>query len=76
MADKANKVENSVPGKYYVDQECIGCGMCHEVAPDYFVMNDTAGVAYVAKQPNDDDSIAVCSEALNSCPVEAIGEDG
>ncbi|MBN2689418.1 MAG: ferredoxin [Gammaproteobacteria bacterium] len=76
MADKANKVENNVDGAYYVDKECIGCGMCHEVAGKYFVMDDTAGVAYVAEQPKDEEGTVLCVEAMNSCPVEAIGDDG
>ena len=76
MANKDNKVAKNVPGQYYVDTECIACGMCHEIAPDFFLIDEDAGIAYVAVQPNNDDDKAACAEAMSSCPVEAIGDDG
>jgi ferredoxin len=30
----------------------------------------------VHKQPTTDDDVALCQEALEGCPVEAIGDDG
>ena len=75
MADKENKVAKNVAGSYYVDNECIACGMCYEIAPDYFSL-DADGIAYVAKQPTSDDAKAACAEAIDSCPVDAIGDDG
>lgn len=76
MADKTKKLEKNITGQYYVDSECIGCGMCHEVAPEYFMLDDANGTAYVGKQPADDSAKSQCEEALTSCPVEAIGNDG
>jgi ferredoxin len=76
MADKDNKNEKNIGGAFYVDTTCIGCGMCHEIAPEFFIMNGDAGLAYVSVQPADDDSVTKCREALDSCPVEAIGDDG
>ena len=32
--------------------------------------------SYVFKQPETEEDIALCMEALEGCPVEAIGEDG
>ena len=69
----ANKGEKNVPGPYYVNDACITCGMCAEVAPQNFVVED---VAFVSKQPDSDEEKAACAEAMSSCPVEAIGDDG
>ncbi len=75
MADKAEKNEFNVAGKYYVDSQCIGCALCASTAEDFFAISDT-GCAYVKAQPSDDAGVALCNEALESCPVQAIGDDG
>lgn len=75
MADKNEKNEFNVPGKYYVDSQCIGCALCASTAEGLFEITD-AGCACVKKQPADDAETALCNEALESCPVQAIGDDG
>jgi len=32
MADVANKYAENVPGKFYVDDQCIDCDLCRETA--------------------------------------------
>ena len=76
MANKNAKVAKNVAGKYYVDDSCINCGQCHDMAPDFFVEDPDAGVMYVAKQPNSTEEAALCKQTLDNCPVEAIGDDG
>ncbi|MBF0197987.1 MAG: ferredoxin [Planctomycetes bacterium] len=76
MADPDNKQPESAAGKYYVDTECIDCDVCRQTAPEVFLANEDGGYAYVAKQPENDDEVAQCEEALEACPVEAIGNDG
>lgn len=76
MADKTNKVPDNVEGPYYVDEDCTACGLCVDIDPDHFTMNDDESYAYVYKQPETDDEIDACEEALEACPVEAIGNDG
>jgi len=39
-------------------------------------MNDDDGHAFVMKQPSSDEDIEECINALEACPVEAIGSDG
>lgn len=75
MADKNDKNEHNVPGKFYVDSQCIGCALCASTAEGFFEITD-AGCACVKKQPSTADEIALCSEAKESCPVQAIGDDG
>jgi ferredoxin len=75
MADKNSKVAQSVVGKFYVDQNCISCGQCAAIASDYFKENSD-GLMHVYQQPANEDGVKLCKEALDSCPVSAIGDDG
>jgi len=76
MANKADKWGPNVAGKFYVDQQCIDCDLCRETAPAFYTRNDEGGHSYVFKQPTTEEDIALCMEALEGCPVEAIGDDG
>jgi len=38
--------------------------------------NDDGGHSFVYKQPESPDEEALCKEAMEGCPVEAIGSDG
>lgn len=76
MADRKNRVPDNKSGDYYVDHECIDCDLCREVAPDNFERNEDEGYSYVYKQPATDEERSSCDEARESCPVEAIGDDG
>lgn len=76
MADLANKYAENVTGTFYVDDQCIDCDLCRETAPANFTRNDDGGHSYVYKQPGGDDELALCKEAMEGCPVEAIGSDG
>ncbi len=76
MADKDARLEENVEGKFYVDDQCIDCDACRETAPEFFTRNDDRGYSYVYRQPESDADKELCREALEGCPVEAIGEDG
>lgn len=76
MANIEDKYPDNVPGKYYVDEECIDCDLCRQTAPDNFERNEDKGYSYVYKQPVNADEEELCIEALEGCPVEAIGNDG
>lgn len=76
MADKSNKYDENIPGAYYVDRECIACDACVLAAPDHFSMDEDDGHAFVVKQPSNETEEDACREAMESCPVEAIGNDG
>ncbi len=84
MADKNDKWEDNVGGfriingkkvSFYVDRECILCSVCEEVAPNNFKMNDNDDHDICYKQPENEEELEECYEALDSCPVEAIGDD-
>lgn len=76
MANKADKWKDNAAGKFYVDQQCIDCDLCRETAPLFFTRHDEGGYSFVHKQPTTEEETQLCMEALEGCPVEAIGKDG
>jgi ferredoxin len=76
MADIEDKNPENVEGKFYVDEQCIDCDLCRETAPDNFEREEDEGYSYVYKQPENDEEFELCMEALEGCPVQAIGDDG
>lgn len=76
MAEKDEKWPENKDGKFYVDQACIVCDACGTTAPDNFIIDLDLGHAYVSKQPETEEEIELCIEAMEGCPVESIGDDG
>ena len=85
MADKEETWEDNVGGEatisgqrvaFYVDKECILCSVCSDAAPNNFRMSDDEDHDICYKQPENDDELEQCYEAMENCPVEAIGDDG
>lgn len=85
MADPTNKWEDNVVENvtiddkkvsFYVDKECILCSVCSDAAPNNFRMSDDEDHDIVYKQPSDEEELEQCYEAMENCPVEAIGDDG
>lgn len=76
MANREDQVVDNVKGKFYVDKQCIDCNLCRDTAPKNFKQNEEGGYSFVYKQPETDEEAAQCQEALEACPVEAIGNDG
>ena len=76
MAEISQKWKQNVPGKMFVDQSCIACDACCLAAPQNFKMHDEEGHAFVSKQPETESEKAACKEAMEGCPVEAIGDFG
>ena len=76
MAEIDDKYEDNVDGAFYVDDQCIDCDLCRETSPENFTRNEDAGYSYVHKQPENDEERALSEEAMEGCPVEAIGNDG
>ena len=72
MANPEHKWPENVPGKFFVDEACIGSQFCVSTAPNHFRMSE-AGYAYVFRQPQTAEEEAQCREALAGCPVAAIG---
>ena len=76
MADQELKVPENASGRFYVDETCIDCELCRELAPSNFVRWDLGRYSVVGRQPANPAEEAACREAMADCPVEAIGCDG
>ena len=76
MADNTDKVEGNVDGQFYVDTNCIDCDLCRQTAPENFERDEDEGYSFVIKQPESPEEEEQCREAIEECPVEAIGDDG
>ena len=60
---------------YKVDQDkCLRCGMCTGICPDVFQFDDEGNIK-VNNEIIDEGNIDSVNEAVNSCPVGAIGKE-
>lgn len=75
MAFVSDKLPDNVPGRFYVDRQCIDCDVCRDTSPENFTRNDENAYSFVQKQPITQEEIDLCNEAMMACPVEAIGDD-
>ena len=76
MAEKKLKNPENVLGKFYVDNSCIDCDQCGNLAPNSFKRNDDGQYSFVFKQPQTAEEFAQAEEAVVSCPTDSIGKDG
>jgi ferredoxin len=59
--------------KVRVDEDlCAGCGTCAEICPQIFKMEDDLAAVIIGDKPVPSEQEALCREAADSCPVEAI----
>lgn len=56
--------------KAYVNENCIGCGVCVNLCPEVFYMTDQGTAKAVNEDITDKKKQAI--EAHESCPVDAI----
>lgn len=76
MAERSKKLTKNVNGAFYVDDTCIDCEVCREIAPANFTRDDQTRKSYVFHQPDNPADQAACQAAVEECPVEAIGQNG
>ncbi|MBM4295153.1 MAG: ferredoxin [Deltaproteobacteria bacterium] len=53
-----------------VEEECIACGVCAEVCPEVFQMNESLGFAQVLNPSGGSEE--KIQEAMEVCPVHCI----
>src|SRR4051812_37338483 len=73
MANPALRVDENVPGDFFVDSTCIDCDQCREIAPASF--GDARNTARVYRQPASGDDVHRALMAQLTCPVGAIGSE-
>jgi ferredoxin len=55
--------------KVWIEEGCTACGLCEEICPEVFKVEDLATVIEGVTYGNFEDQI---KEAAESCPVEVI----
>ena len=58
--------------KVWIEEGCTACGLCEEICPEVFRMDDEATVKAGVDFSKYEDQI---KEAAESCPVEVIKYD-
>lgn len=61
--------------KAHVDGDaCIGCGLCVDICPDVFKMDDDKAIVHADPVPESAEE--QCQNAADECPVTAITVEG
>src|SRR5262245_883967 len=71
MADVRRSLAENVPGDFFVDDTCIDCDTCRQIAPATF--RDHGGQSSVYRQPGDPEERRLSLQALVACPTASIG---
>lgn len=76
MASINERWEDNSVGKYYVDKSCIMCNVCSDIAPTLFNESESGDHHVLVRQPANSAEEQSIRDAIDQCPVDAIGEDG
>lgn len=76
MATFEDRFPENAPGEFFVDDGCIACSKCDEIAPTSFKTSEDGDHNFVYRQPESLEEREAAEEALEECPVEAIGRVG
>lgn len=71
MALPSRRLDTNVAGDFFVDDSCINCDACRQIAPDVF--GEIGDQSAVISQPRDGVERLAAQKALISCPTASIG---
>ena len=71
MARLNFRLPENAPGPLYVDDTCIDCDTCRQMAPEIY--GEARGLSYVMRQPESADENRRALQALVACPTASIG---
>ena len=71
MANPARRLPENVAGDFYVDDTCIDCDACRQIAPAIF--RDHGDASSVYRQPRTEEEIKRALMSLVACPTASIG---
>jgi glyoxylase-like metal-dependent hydrolase (beta-lactamase superfamily II)/ferredoxin len=74
MARLNLRLPENAPGELFVDDTCIDCDTCRELAPDTFGSTGS-GQSFVVRQPADGPAWRRALMAVVSCPTASIGAE-
>ena len=55
-----------------INSDCTTCGVCADIAPGIFRMNEQIDIAEVLHNPESQEEINQAKEAVAACPANAI----
>jgi glyoxylase-like metal-dependent hydrolase (beta-lactamase superfamily II)/ferredoxin len=73
VARLAHRLAENAPGAFFVDDSCIDCDACRQIAPATFARSGPREQSFVAAQPAAGDGEARALMALVACPTASIG---
>jgi glyoxylase-like metal-dependent hydrolase (beta-lactamase superfamily II)/ferredoxin len=73
MADRKRRLPQNLPGEFFVDETCIDCDACRQVAPATF--RDHGDQSSVYAQPRTPAETQRALMALVACPTASIGTE-
>jgi glyoxylase-like metal-dependent hydrolase (beta-lactamase superfamily II)/ferredoxin len=71
MANPARRLPENVPGDFYVDDTCIDCDACRQIAPTVF--RDHGEQSSVFRQPETGEEVRRALMSIVACPTSSIG---
>lgn len=71
MASYARRLPENVPGDFFVDNSCIDCDACRQLAPATF--RDHGDQSSVYRQPVTEEETRLALLSLVACPTGSIG---
>jgi glyoxylase-like metal-dependent hydrolase (beta-lactamase superfamily II)/ferredoxin len=73
MARAELRLPENAPGDFFVDETCIDCDLCRQIAPSTFA--DSGDRSYVRAQPSTPAATTAAMKALVTCPTSSIGSE-
>jgi glyoxylase-like metal-dependent hydrolase (beta-lactamase superfamily II)/ferredoxin len=73
MALLARRLPENAAGDLFVDDSCIDCETCRQIAPSVFARDGGAGQSIVCAQPESAADVRRALMALVACPTASIG---
>lgn len=67
-----NRLAENAAGTWFTTDDCIGCHLCGETAPEIFRPSDDGVFHIVFRQPQSPEEIDLAGVAMRDCPAEAI----
>jgi glyoxylase-like metal-dependent hydrolase (beta-lactamase superfamily II)/ferredoxin len=73
VARVAQRLPENAPGAFFVDDSCIDCDACRQIAPATFARSRRLGQSIVAAQPASVAAETRARMAVVACPTASIG---
>src|SRR5437764_3833449 len=70
MANPAKRLPENVPGDFYVDDSCIDCDACRQIAPTVF--RDHGEQSSVFHQPETDEEVRRALMSIVACRTDCM----